>query len=752
MNYWSSITRKDLLRSKASFFKELRSVFPSLRFSLEDPPGGRSVLEAPLEFRGRSLGSLKAALKENCPPPAEESLKLVPAVVSGVLEKMWLKKALRLDRESGLWNRDHFLARLKRLVPPLDSQPRPLKLDDGEGALNLVFIEFRHEWALPQRVLVKKLKALPGLLAVARFSEKRLALLARGGREELRERLDSERREAQFEHHQSPPQIGFASHPGDLAFDGLDGLPHLALLRKANTAVTFAATQNTSQVIAFGDLLNIHGRVTQVLPQDRAILNLGKSMGASAGQVFLVKGEDGAPKGEAGIFETAPAYSIAHLKIQSPGRRIAQGDRLEFLRLEEGIQPRGRDGERDRWSGRLSPVNFAVRAAEGGSKALFALAKLDDYEKLSAMVGEKEAEKQLDLFHAAVNERFRPRPGSAAPWEPGILALSWADPPEGIADELAAFLTGDQGPGKVSLALVFYPSEVLTPESLPGAAKKTLLEAAMTGHEVRAVFGPATLNISGDRLFDEGDLDAAIEEYRRGLILDPAHLNLLNSLGVSYGRLGDQNAAISAFDDILRLDPDNLMASFNKGCSYILSGRHEEAEKALEKAASLDPDNFEVLYQLGKTALELGHTGKALDALNRAAGLKGRRSSLHSLLGQARLLQGDAAGAMDAFKQAVRHNPDDAAGLSSLGMLYLEESGDKKMALSLLRRSVELDPSNSLYRKRLGKLYFEMGLFQEAEHHLKSALEYSSLGADPGEYSDPALLAAGLAKDETPGA
>jgi tetratricopeptide (TPR) repeat protein len=299
------------------------------------------------------------------------------------------------------------------------------------------------------------------------------------------------------------------------------------------------------------------------------------------------------------------------------------------------------------------------------------------------------------------------------------------------------------------MGLVFWPSEVLSSDTLAQAGKKILLEAAMTGHEVVVVFGPQTLNISGDRLFDEGDLDEAVEEYRKGLILDPAHINLLNSLGVCYGRLGDQKAAISAFDDILRLDPDNLMANFNKGCSYIISGKHEDAEKALEKAAEIDSQNFEVLYHLGKTSLELGHVAKALSALNQAALLKARRGSIHALLGQARLLSGDQSGAMDAFKQAVKYNPDDASSLSHLGVLYLDESKDKKMALSLFRRSVELDPSNSLYRQRLGKLYYDMGMFQEAEHHLKSALEYSQLNPSEELSVNLELLANKLQKNQS---
>jgi tetratricopeptide (TPR) repeat protein len=745
MKIWSSFTQKDLSRAKADFFRELSCLFPELEFSLCETPLEPNVFDTLLHFRGRDLGRLSAKVKDGESFP-EDKLKIIPSFLSSLLEKLWLKKALTLDKESGLNNKDFFLSKLKKYILPFDSQPRPLKLEDREGIINLALIEFRYDWGMPQRVLIHKLRSLPGLILLARYSEKGLVILCRGSREEMREALDSARREAQFKLHSSPPQIGFATYPGDLAFDGLESEPHLILLSKAAAALFFASGQNSSQVIAFGDLLNKCGRVTQVLPQDRAILNLGKAMGAVAGQVFLVKGDDGSPKGEANIFETAPAYSICHLKNSTPGRRIAQGDHLEFLRLQDGVHPQGRFGERVRYAKRDRVVDFISQNAQSDKKLLFAMAKLDDYEKLSFLAGEFEADKQLDLFLEAIKTRFTPEPDIFAPWEPGILSLIWSNPDCSLKDKLQEFLTSGNGPGKVSMGLVFWPSEVISSDTLPQAGKKTLLEAAMTGHEVVVVFGPQTLNISGDRLFDEGDLDEAVEEYRKGLILDPAHLNLLNSLGVCYGRLGDQKAAISAFDDILRLDPDNLMANFNKGCSYIISGKHEEAEKALEKAAEIDSQNFEVLYHLGKTSLELGHVAKALSALNQASLLKGRRGSIHALLGQARLLSGDQALAMDAFKQAVKYNPDDAASLSHLGVLYLDESKDKKMALSLFRRSVELDPSNSLYRQRLGKLYYDMGMFQEAEHHLKSALEYSQLNPSEELSGSLELLASKLKK------
>ena len=59
---------------------------------------------------------------------------------------------------------------------------------------------------------------------------------------------------------------------------------------------------------------------------------------------------------------------------------------------------------------------------------------------------------------------------------------------------------------------------------------------------------------------------------------------------------------------------------------------------------------------------------------------------------------------------------------------------------------MELDPSNSLFRQRLGRLLYDMGRYRDAEHHLKSALEYSNR-TRPKKASDSlGLLAAELGK------
>jgi tetratricopeptide (TPR) repeat protein len=56
--------------------------------------------------------------------------------------------------------------------------------------------------------------------------------------------------------------------------------------------------------------------------------------------------------------------------------------------------------------------------------------------------------------------------------------------------------------------------------------------------------------------------------------------------------------------------------------------------------------------------------------------------------------------------------------------LFADQAGDLPVARSLFQRSVEIDPTNSLYRQRLGRLLFTLGDFSGAEHHLKMAVEH----------------------------
>ncbi|MCL2028867.1 MAG: tetratricopeptide repeat protein [Deltaproteobacteria bacterium] len=699
----------------------------------EGPQDGNLV--CPLKYKGRDLGFLMVFSAAGL-PLAPELARLLPGIAEQALETLWLRKALSTDRETGLFSRGYFLSRLPKILQARPrSAARSLSLDHGtEPVLALVLAELGRTtesgpalsaWAahlaetLPQR-------------CPARLGPRRLAFLTEGRPSELRSALDEALRSAAEP--ESLPAVAWAVYPGDLGTITPNFRRQGRLLLSRASAALFQARQSRGGSVAFADLLTRHGRIIQVMPLDRVVVNLGRESGAAVGQVFLVNapglaGGETDYKGEVTLSEIAEGYALGRLTGAKIGRRVAAGDILTFSRLDEtALDSAGRDFTTD-----LAGIDDFLEALGTASAEplALALARLDRFELNAAMLGREEAGRQMALVFEKILSAC-PEAVLKTRWKADTLALAWLDPARAgltqadlvrAAHELAAELRPSE---PVSFGLFFSSGGLLSGRELVEDARKALDEAAFAGSGQVSVFGPMALNISGDRLFEGGDLSGALKEYERGLALAPDHLNLLNSLGVCQGRLGRTREALATFQKIAGLDPENMMAHYNLGYTQLLAGRLPEAEAALARAAELAPDNFEPLFHLGRVALELGHLDKALPALKKAGEVGENRPGVSRLLGEALLLAHDHQGALAAFKKAVKTTPNDAYALSVLGALFVDLSGDLPVARSLFQRSVELDPTNSLYRQRLGRLLFNLGDFNGAEHHLKMAMEYGS--------------------------
>ncbi|MDR2140947.1 MAG: tetratricopeptide repeat protein [Deltaproteobacteria bacterium] len=720
MSAWPLLFARDLRRFDHDLQKALTRFLPDYEFQVGPTPEPGSDLAAPLAYQGRPLGYVSVSLKSGCHPAPPEVLALWPSLADSALENLALRKALQKDSESGLYNRRFFLGRLKKLLhdSPRAVEPNPTltreTLDRSALIVALVGLS-RGQPDLDRRVA--RLLFDRRILCLARLERDRLGLLLRAEPEEGRHFLEDFRLRVQKCLPRRQTSLGYALWPQDLPAHSTNKAD--VLLERAETALFFAAAPEAPvAVIGFGELVEKQGHLIQVLPQDRVILNLGRAMGAQAGQVFVVKSSTGEPKGEIAIFETADNYSLANVTSGGP-HRLATGDQIFLTRQASLKSRRASSPDEEKNQERQEFVETLTSQALSGQELTAALISIDDWEMLETLAGPEAMARRLAQVKSATgNEPTL----ATAEWSPGTLAVAWPRPESeipGIIERLRGNLDF-----AVSLGLASWPSPVLGAEEIMDAAKKALLEASMTGPAQTIWFGAQSLNISGDHLFEEGDLREALAEYRRGLSLEPKHLNLLNSLGVCHGRLGDHQAAIQSFDEVLKLDPENLMALFNKGCSLVLTGLLEEAALALSQAAALPGAGYEVLYQHGRLTLELGRLEQALPTLRQAASLKDRRGDIFRLLGQAELLSGEVDRALEALKKAVKHDPDDAQSLSSLGVLFLERNNDREVALSLFQRSVEIDPTNSLFRQRLGKLLFDQGDFVESKRHLKAAVDY----------------------------
>jgi tetratricopeptide (TPR) repeat protein len=278
----------------------------------------------------------------------------------------------------------------------------------------------------------------------------------------------------------------------------------------------------------------------------------------------------------------------------------------------------------------------------------------------------------------------------------------------GLAHHLLnAFPDAESPP--VTIGVAAYPTIDYARTQIVGNAEKALDHAGFFGSGTITGFDAVSLNISGDRRYQAGDIAGAMDEYKQGLLLDPEDVNLHNSLGVCHGVLKDFDNALSAFENALRLSPQEVMATYNKGYILLLTGNREKALEYFLKADAREPNVFEVIFHIGQTLLEMGEADNARPYLE-AATLANRRSGpACKSLGDCLDKLGLAKEAIQAYKSAVKINPGDAESLSLLGRLYAERGESLDVASVLCAQSVRLSPNNGLFRHRLGHVLPESG-------------------------------------------
>lgn len=281
------------------------------------------------------------------------------------------------------------------------------------------------------------------------------------------------------------------------------------------------------------------------------------------------------------------------------------------------------------------------------------------------------------------------------------------------------------GVGTVTTGVAAYPAFGYRKHDIIGNAGKALDHADYFGPGSIVAFDAVSLNISGDKLYQNGDIEGAVKEFKTALLFDPDNVNVHNSLGVCYGVLEDFSKAIREFKESIRLSPKEVMPLYNAGLIYQLTGKKEKALKHFQKAGKLGEELFEIDFQTGKLFLELGKPEEGREYLEKALKLKPESSVALFYLGESFAATGMTDEAEAAYEKAIKINPNDAVSLSALGWLYEQKGKNRDVSLAFCRQSVDIDPDNGLFRQRLGRLYMKRDLPEEALKEFKKAEKLS---------------------------
>ncbi len=258
--------------------------------------------------------------------------------------------------------------------------------------------------------------------------------------------------------------------------------------------------------------------------------------------------------------------------------------------------------------------------------------------------------------------------------------------------------------GTVSIGIAVYPLAGFSRHDAVLNAWKALTHAAVAGPGSVIVLDAVSLNISGDQLYQAGNLTGAVEEYRNALQLDPSNVNVLNSLGVCYGMMEKYDAAETEFDAALRLKPDEVMALYNLGVICLLTDRKEVALEFFVKAAAIDDEIFELALLTGKLYLDTGNPEKARSFLEKALNCRPKSGTALRTLGACYSSLNLLREAVAVYTRAVKYNPNDAESFSQLGQLYVTIGENPEIARLFCQQSVAIAPENEVYRERLNRL------------------------------------------------
>lgn len=118
-----------------------------------------------------------------------------------------------------------------------------------------------------------------------------------------------------------------------------------------------------------------------------------------------------------------------------------------------------------------------------------------------------------------------------------------------------------------------------------------------------------------------GDLDAALADLNRALMIKSDYVPALRNLGLAMMLRGDPEGARRQFELALGFAADHAWTLVQHGVTLGIAGRHEEALARFDRALEVEPDSKEALLNRAEARRELGDAAGATADLERAARL-----------------------------------------------------------------------------------------------------------------------------------
>ena len=717
----------------------------------------RKVL-VPLAQDGELLGVF-AARGATVKAPAT-SLPLLARLAALCLEKLLLYKISISDPLTGLASAAYFLDNLCREIELVRKCALPgasgcpdFAMPVYRAGLGLIYarvdslprIQREYNFALADRVLCAMAEALratcPEQALAARYAEDSFVVFVPEAKpnacRKLAETLAEALAECACTHALTEERvranvsIGYVNFPQDMdgAFVERAATEQArVLVRKAAKAAEKAKEYGANRVMAFSRILEQAGRVLHHLPGNRLAVNLGRSVDAKDGQRFLVWSHDAAAtehsadvafppvyKGEVALMEVREESGLAEiLHLGDPAWPIEPGDRLTRLKESHGPAENSAAGSgdvaptKDLLTGLYHYRDFLgqwTRSAEPCERFVLGLVRLTQEKTAEHAPFHKHADQYATEAAALARELFgqelvggRYSLNSLLLFHPELESAPAVELYSQFCERLAAKCGIEAAVG-----LAYHPCLAYRKSDALENALKALDYGLLLPKPHVGLFDSLALNINADRLFSQGDLYAAMEEYKLALLADENNNLARNSFGICLARLGKLGPARQLFVEVIDRDHRDVMALYNLGHVLQRLGEFSEATAAYKHCLKIEPSHTYSQVRLGQLAERQGKLSQARKHYQLAAKNAGGAGLTHRYLARLALRESNPEEAREHLHQALIHDPKDGLSLHLLAKLYLDRNEDPEIAISLARQSVALKPEQKAFWLELAR-------------------------------------------------
>ncbi|MFQ5454578.1 MAG: tetratricopeptide repeat protein [Nitrospirota bacterium] len=219
-----------------------------------------------------------------------------------------------------------------------------------------------------------------------------------------------------------------------------------------------------------------------------------------------------------------------------------------------------------------------------------------------------------------------------------------------------------------------------------------------------------------------GNIDMAIEEYKKAIELLPKFYFAHYNLGMAYFNKGDIDSALNKYRDTLRVAPGFYEAHYRIGLIYQRQGNMDKAIDEYKKALSINPYHFLSRDALTSIYLDQKKWDMAIDEYKRVIEIFPNAPLVYNTLGILYKRTGRIDLSIDAYKKALRLDPDIADAHYNLGLIYFEQ-GNLDMALKEFKDSIRNDSARTIAYYNMGVIYYKQGRSELAIKEYKEALK-----------------------------